>query len=257
MHDILVSVVIPMFNAERSIGRTLESVKKQTYTHIELILVDDRSRDCTVEVVERFLEKNPIGKHLFLKNEKNRGVAFSRNRAVRSSSGQFLAFLDSDDVWTPEKLEVQVGFMKKQDLQFSYTSYFSRNSLSPNPKLQNFSVPESVEFTSLLKTCSVFTSTVVLDRAVWPKNGMIDWRARQDYITWLEIARAGTVMRGLNTPLMIYETGGSGISRNKFAVARIQWQVYRQAMGLNILKSGYFFLHYMAFGSVKYLRQQS
>ena len=256
MSDI-VSVIIPVYNAEQTILRTLESAVGQTYLGTEIIVVDDCSTDGSLSLIKDFVVKNPELEIRVLEMSENAGVAKCRNVAIENSAGRYIAFLDSDDVWLPTKIARQVEFMQKHKINFCYTAYWTFNSDDERSERILFSVPEEASFKGLLKTCKVFTSTVVIDRKIWPKSGMVDWRARQDYITWLEIARAGTVMRGINTPLMIYETGGSGISRNKFAVARIQWQVYRQAMGLNILKSGYFFLHYMAFGSVKYLRQQS
>ena len=118
--DDLVSIIMPSFNTGKYIVETIESVLEQTYKNWELIIVDDCSSDETDEIVSHFLADKRIR---YLKNEKNKGAAFSRNKALREANGKWIAFLDSDDVWMPEKLEKQLLFMKKRGYFFSYTNY--------------------------------------------------------------------------------------------------------------------------------------
>ena len=116
----LVSIIMPSYNTGKYIANSIESVQAQTYTNWELILVDDCSTDDTDEVVESYLSDQRI---IYIKNEKNSGAAFSRNRALREAKGKWVAFLDSDDLWIPEKLEKQIKFMKENKFDFTYTDY--------------------------------------------------------------------------------------------------------------------------------------
>ena len=118
--DELVSIIMPSYNTAKFISETIDSVLMQTYTNWELIIVDDCSTDNTDEVVKSFLSDDRIK---YIKNEKNSGAAFSRNRALREANGKWIAFLDSDDLWHPEKLEKQIRFMEKNRCHFSYTNY--------------------------------------------------------------------------------------------------------------------------------------
>ena len=128
----LVSIIMPSYNTAKFISETIESVLAQTYTNWELIIVDDCSTDNTDEVVKSFLSDNRIK---YIKNEKNSGAAISRNRALRESKGKWIAFLDSDDLWMPEKLERQIAFMEASGYHFSYTNYIEIDEESkPNGK---------------------------------------------------------------------------------------------------------------------------
>ncbi len=116
----IVSIIMPSYNTDRFIEESIRSVQGQTYPDWELIIVDDCSTDDTDAVVQPFLADRRIK---YLKNEKNSGAAVSRNRALREANGKWLAFLDSDDLWRPEKLEKQIAFMREHGYHFSYTCY--------------------------------------------------------------------------------------------------------------------------------------
>lgn len=160
--DELVSVIMPSYNTGKYIGESIWSVLKQTYENWELLIVDDCSTDSTDEVVKPFLSDVRIR---FYKNEKNNGAAVSRNRALREAKGRWIAFLDSDDLWKPEKLERQIRFMKNNGYHFSYTNY---SEIDENGKPNGISVtgPRKITKTGFFNYCWPGCLTVMYDSKI-------------------------------------------------------------------------------------------
>ena len=155
----LVSIVMPSYNTSDYIGGSIESVLEQTYPYWELIIVDDCSTDNTDEVVEKYLSDSRIR---YLKNEKNSGAAVSRNYALREAKGKWIAFLDSDDLWSPEKLEKQLSFMIENDYKFTYTDYKIKLNGQWLPFV--YTGPNKVTKFKMKNYCYFSTITVIYDR---------------------------------------------------------------------------------------------
>ena len=156
--DELVSIIMPSFNTGKYITETIESVLAQSYKNWELIIVDDCSSDNTDEIVSTYLSDDRIH---YLKNEKNSGAAFSRNIALRKAKGKWIAFLDSDDLWLPEKLELQLAYMKKNNYAFSYTDY--RTCLNGKWLPYINTAPDCINKRKLYNWCYFSTITVMSD----------------------------------------------------------------------------------------------
>nr|WP_246521273.1 MULTISPECIES: glycosyltransferase family 2 protein [Ornithinibacillus] len=244
-NDPLISVITPAYNAERFIGETIESVLCQTYSNWEMIIVDDCSTDRTVAYIQEYAKKDSRIKLIQLKT--NSGSAIARNTAMENASGRYIAFLDSDDLWYPEKLERQLRFMQEKDIAFSFTKYI-RMEEDGTLKDAISRAPESVGYEDLLKHCVIGCLTVMIDREKTGYHEMINIRTRQDYAYWLTLTKMGFRAYGLPEVLAKYRNVGNSISSNKVKAAKRQWYVYRKIEKQPLIKSIWYFMHYASIG---------
>lgn len=179
----LVSIIMPSYNTGRFIADSIASVQAQTYTNWELIIVDDCSTDNTDEVVAAFSD----ARIRYLKNECNSGAAVSRNRALREAKGRWIAFLDSDDLWEPQKLEMQIGFMQENDYKFTYTDY--RIQLNGTWLPYVYTGPTVVNARKMKDYCYFSTITVLYDREYVGLVQIEPVRKNNDYAMWLKIIK--------------------------------------------------------------------
>ncbi len=243
-----VSIIIPAYNSSEYIAKTIESVLSQTYPWWEMIIVDDCSEDNTYEIAKKYSRTDRRIKVIRLK--KNSGAAFARNVAISKAKGRFIAFLDSDDLWLPEKLEIQISFMLKNNLSFTYSSYYLIDEIERDCGI--FITKEKIDYNSMLKTCSVGCLTAIYDVQQLGKMYMPDIPKRQDYALWLAILKRIGETKGILEPLAKYRIRSGSVSRNKIKAAWYQWKVYSDIEKLSFVKSIYYFLHYTWNGFFKY-----
>ena len=245
----LVSIIMPAYNCEEWIGITIDSVLGQTYQNWEIIIIDDCSTDNTSAVVMEFIKKNH--RISYYKLEENSGPAIARNKALELASGKFIAFLDSDDVWFPEKLARQIKFMKENDYAFTCTSY---TKIDENGKYLNRTIiaKSKQDYNSLLKTCPG-NSTVIYNQEKLGKLKIPEIKKRNDYVMWLQVIKKGKYLYGLKEPLGSHRIRSDSLSSNKISLAGYHWKVYREIEKLSLLKSGYL-LFYWFFNTVFGLR---
>lgn len=227
----LVSIVMPSYNTGRFIKETINSVLAQTYTNWELLIVDDCSPDNTDEVVSEFLKDARIK---YFKNEKNSGAAVSRNRALREAEGRWIAFLDSDDLWLPEKLEKQISFMKKNNYSFSYTNYIEIDEASvPNGKL--VTGPKKITRHGMYNYCWPGCLTVMYDAK---KTGLIqiaDIKKNNDYAMWLKVCKKADCFL-LAEVLSRYRKRSGSISNHGYtSLVKWHYRLYREAESKNAI----------------------
>lgn len=191
----LVSIIMPSYNTAPYIAESIRSVMAQTYTDWELIIVDDASTDSTDEVVKDVIlsgaqaeSKDLSSKIHYLKNDRNRGAAYSRNRALREAKGKWIAFLDSDDLWAPDKLEKQIAFMEKNGYAFSYTRYEEMDE-NGTPTGTIVSGPKRITKTGMFNYCWPGCLTVMYDREVVGDIQIAEIQKNNDYAMWLKICR--------------------------------------------------------------------
>lgn len=180
MND-LVSIIMPSYNTEKYISASIKSVLNQTYQNWELIIVDDCSKDNTDEIIKAYLEDKRI---IYLKNDKNSGAAVSRNRALREAKGRWIAFLDSDDLWEPKKLEIQLEYMKKNGYSFTYTDYRINMNGVWQPYINI--APDVVDKKKLYNYCYFSTITVMYDKDVVGLIQIADIKKNNDYAMWFQ-----------------------------------------------------------------------
>ena len=236
----LVSIITPMYNAKETIESTIASVQAQTYKNWEMIIVDDCSIDGSAAYVEQCASKDV--RIRLIRHEHNCGIAETRNTAMQHAQGRYVAFLDSDDLWLPQKLEKQISFMKEHDAAFSHTACAVVNESGQKiGKIRH--VPLQVRYDELLKGNVINCLTVIIDVK---RIGHLVMPAirHEDYACWLGILQKEEYAWGLDEVLAEYREVGTSMSGNKFRVAQWQWSIYRNYLKLNFIKSIYCFVHY-------------
>lgn len=243
--DIRVSIITPNYNGEAFIAETIQSVLNQDFLAWELIIVDDMSTDNSLEIIQSF-EDNRIK---LIQLEKNQGAAIARNEGISQAQGRWIAFLDGDDVWMPDKLSHQINFMLKNNYAFTYTAYEKMNELGQ--QIGQIPVPEKVDYYDLLKTCSIGCLTAIYDTEQLGKIYMPIIDKRQDYGLWLRILKEIDYAYGLNDNLAKYRVRSHSISSNKFLAARYQWLVYRKIEKLSFFSTLFYMISYAYYGVIK------
>lgn len=247
MKNNLVSIVVPVYNAEKFLAETIETVLNQTYENWELLLVNDCSKDNSEEIAKKYLNK----KIKWIDMEKNSGAALTRNKGIEVASGRYLCFLDADDLWEKDKLQKQVKFMQDNNCEFSFTGYeFADENGKPNGK--KVSVPATINYKQALKNTTIWTSTVMFDMNKLAKEDiyMPNVRRGQDTATWWKVLKKIKCAYGLNEVLSFYRRTNESLSANKLTALKRTWNLYRNVEKLNIFSSAYNFCWY-CFNAVK------
>lgn len=242
----IVSIITPSYNSLKFIAKTINSVLDQTYQEWEMIIIDDCSSDASIDIIEKYIENDNRIK--CIKLEKNVGPANSRNVGIQEAKGKYIAFLDSDDIWFPNKLEKQIEFMQKNDLSLTYSSYetIDENNLKINIRF----VKEEISYEDMLKSNHIGNLTGIYDCEKIGKYYMDDV-GHEDYTLWLKIMKDVQVTQGIKESLASYRIVSNSISANKLKVLKWQWNIYRNIVKLNIFKSSYYFLWYVYYGLKK------
>jgi len=243
----LVSVIMPCYNMERFIASTIESVQRQTYPNWELCIVDDASSDKTVEIIKSYQEKDE--RIHFSVKPKHSGIADTRNQCIRMAQGQYLAFLDADDVWHPEKLETQLQFMMQRHIGFSYSSY---DCIDEAGYLLDKQVKAAGDLNhdDYMHNTIIGCSTVMIDTAIIGEVVVPNFRTSEDTATWLNILKKGHLAYAIDTPLTSYRIRRRSASSNKLKASYDLWKVYRQQEQMPLFKTLECFSSY-AFNAIK------
>lgn len=232
----LVSIITPTYNCGKYIGETIESVLNQSYKNWEMIIVDDCSTDNTKEVVEKYVKKDNRIKYFFL--EENSGAAVARTKAMKIASGKYMAFLDSDDIWFPDKLEKQLSFMKENNYNFTCTAYEQVDE-NGNPLNKIIRTKKKTDYNGVLLSCPVGNSTVMYNVEKLGKFVVPNIRKRNDDALWLQILKKEKFIYGMPDVLMKYRVRSNSISRSKVKLIKYHWKLYREIEHLSILRSSF------------------
>ena len=246
MKDDLISIIIPVYNAEKFLDETINTVLNQTYKNFELILVNDGSKDKSVDVIKKHNDK----RIKLIDNKNNKGAALSRNDGIRKAKGRYICFLDADDLWNKEKLEKQINFMKEKECAFSFTGYeFANENGIPNGK--KVFIPKKLNYKSALKNTTISTITVMIDTKKMDKDLIYMNNVKsEDTATWWNILKNGYEAFGLNEILSFYRRSDGTLSSNKIEAIRRIWNLYRNVFKLGFFYSLYNFVFY-AINAVK------
>lgn len=244
----LVSIITPAFNAARYIKETIASVQAQTYNCWEMIIVDDCSIDNTCDIV---MEIERLDNRIrLIKSMANGGPSIARNMALKAAKGRYVAFLDSDDIWLPDKLERQLAFMHAHDAAISYTQY-RRISSSGDICGKLISIPDSIDYKGLLKNTAIATLTVIVDREKTGTFEMVN-TYYDDYVLWLDLLKRGFIAYGLQEDLARYRIVSKSVSRNKWNSTMKVWRTYRDIEKLNLPFATWCFINYVCHALIKY-----
>jgi teichuronic acid biosynthesis glycosyltransferase TuaG len=239
----LISIITATYNSARTVEKTYESIKAQSYAEWEWLVTDDCSIDNTLEILKALSQKDSRVK--VYHNSINSGAAVSRNNSLSNVRGDYIAFIDSDDLWQPNKLEKQCGFMGS-NVDFSFTGYGLINE-EGDALGQTVDTHQAGAFSyedMLKKKATLGCSTVMLRRNSFKDISMPLLRTGQDYATWLKLLKTGKYAHLLNDVLTLYRIMPNSISRNKFKKAKRQWQIYREVEELSFIKSSVCFCFY-------------
>tara|TARA_B100000929_G_scaffold281367_1_gene260331 strand:+ start:761 stop:1546 length:786 start_codon:yes stop_codon:yes gene_type:complete len=232
----LVSVIMPAYNSEVFISESIQSVINQTYPNWELLVIDDASSDSTKKIAEKFSsEDNRIR---FFQNSSNSGTHHSRNRGIKAASGDFIAFLDADDLWKPEKLEKQLKILSKPNIAACFSSYelIDEKGTHLNKMIEALPV---LHYDKLLKANYVGNLTGIYNVNILGKIYCPDISKRQDWALWLKVLEEGGPMEGIQESLAFYRKRKNSISKNKIEMLKYNFSVYRYVLKYGFLKSNW------------------
>lgn len=233
MESPLVSVIIPTFNSEKYISDTIISVQNQTYKNWEILLVDDCSIDETQKIITTFLMDKRIQ---FYPLEKNSGTGVARNFALANAKGKYIAFLDADDLWKPEKLEKQIHFMQTNNLPFTF-SFYNCIDEQGKPLNKRVEAPRNLSYRQLFFCNYVGNLTGIYDVDYFGKISISSIRKRQDWMLWLTILKKIKTAKLVPESLALYRIHENSLSTSKTALIRYNFAVYRQFHGFNVVVS--------------------
>ncbi len=242
----LVSVIMPSYNAESFIAQSIESVLQQTYSHWELLITDDCSSDRTPLIAQSYCTKD--SRINFVIAQKHTGIAGTRNQSIARAKGRFVAFLDNDDLWVPEKLEKQVQFILDNDYAFVYSAYELLNE-DGTPKGKTIQTAGVVDYNKYLRNTIIGSGTILLDLKKTGNLHMPENATSDDMALWCKILKAGHHAYPINEVLMKYRVRSDSASANKFKAAKDVWRVYRKQEHLSFLRALSCFVGY-AFNAV-------
>lgn len=247
---VLVSIVMPAYNCEKYIVDAINSVLAQTYQNWELLVLDDGSKDNTLQIINEFGKKDSRVRPL--QNEKNMGVSATRNKGIDLATGDWIAFLDSDDLWEPSKLEKQLKVANVQSAEFLFTGSSYINEEGELFK-GIFEVPERVTYKKLRKHNVISCSSVLVKKKYFKNIKMEKDDIHEDYAVWLRILKLGVTAYGLNEPLLVYRISKNSKSGNKLKTVKMTYKVFR-FIGINPIGATYFMLRHIFASVGKYRR---
>ena len=244
VQDQKVSVLMPVYNAATTMEQSVASVLAQAHCNWELLIVDDASQDGSNAVAQSLAETDSRIKIHTLPH--NQGAAAARNHGLAQASGRYIAFLDADDLWHPEKLSRQLAFMDARKAAISFTRYL--RMAENGAQTEDVRAQSILSYGQLLQRNVMGCLTVIYDTQLLGKVPMPDLTRQQDYALWLKLVKAAGGADGLDEALAIYRIGRGTLSSNKAGAARDIWRIYREEEGLGLVSSAWYFAHYAFYG---------
>jgi glycosyltransferase involved in cell wall biosynthesis len=239
----LVSIITPLYNSEAFVSQTITSVLNQTHPNWELLLIDDCSTDSTIKIANKFISENNTIK--LLVNETNQGAAISRNKGILAAKGDYVAFLDADDLWKPEKLEKQLAFMQKENCDVCFSSYeqIDETGKSLNKLVKALPI---LTYKKYLKSNYIGNLTGMYNVKALGKITSPNLRKRQDWLLWLNaIKTSGKPAKSVQESLAFYRVRDNSMSSNKVELLKHNYWVYKKGLGFSTVKSLYCMLVFL------------
>lgn len=247
--EVLISIITPVHNCEAFIKDTIQSVQNQTYSYWEWIIVDDCSGDSSVGIITEIA--NADDRIKLIRNDKNHGPAITRNRGIKAAKGDFLTFIDGDDIWLPNFLEKSLSLCLEKGYEFVFASYQRKNE-ELEPLICDYRVPDKIGYNDILRSCPISCLTAFIDIRRIGKFYMPNINKRQDWCLWLAILKKVDYAYGIKEPLAIYRMRKDSLSRSKIKLIPYVWMVYRKIEGINFLRSSCLLFHWSFNGFKKY-----
>ena len=245
-----VSIIMPCFNSEKFIEEAIQSVLEQSFTDFELIIIDGGSSDNTINIIKKL---SKIDKRIsYIANLNDQGPAHARFKGIKKSKGKYIAFLDADDLWLTNKLDLQINFMIKDNLSFCYTRY---RAINESGQKVGCLIPmyKSYNFSKALGRRGIGTLTVAVKKSVLSTD-IIEYYGKshgEEYLWWLLILKKGITARLLNIDCARYRSVGGSLSTNRYLHQKTVWHTYRNEIGLNIFYSIFYYISYLIDASAR------
>jgi glycosyltransferase involved in cell wall biosynthesis len=250
MENNLISIVIANYNSEKYISCTLKSILRQSYFNFEILIIDDKSTDNSLNIINKFR----INEHRIklIELTKNSGPAKARNVGIKEAKGEYLTFIDSDDIWDSDFLKTSIEFSKRNDYNFVFSSYCIVNE-KLEKKYEDFIVPQRVSFKDMLKSNYISCLTAFINIKQLGKIYMIEEiNTHEDYCLWLEYLKRVDFAYGIKRPMASYRIRERSLSRNKFKNAYNHWVFLRNIQKQSLVNSIFYFITYTSNGLRKY-----
>lgn len=238
----LISIITPCYNAAPFIAQTIESVLSQTYPYWEMLIVDDCSSDGSLSIIEQYAKKDSRIRYLQT-NKPSGSPTLPRNVGIKEARGRYIAFLDSDDMWLPNKLSDQLKIFEESEAAIVFSNYEKVN-ISGKRCGREIIAPCEVDYHLLLKGNCIGCLTAMYDTALTGKM-FFKKIGHEDYVCWLSILKQGYKAQNTNTVTALYRVGDHSVSSNKLKAMCWQWNILRNEMNLPSYKAVYYFIHYM------------
>ena len=243
----LVSVIIPYYRKKQYIYRTLKSVINQSYKKLEIIIIYDDDNKEDLKFIKQITLKDKRIK--ILVNKKNIGVGLSRNKGIKKSRGEYIAFLDADDLWLKDKIKNQISFMKRKEITFSHTSYSIVNS--QNMILSKRNAKNFLKLNDLIKSCDIGLSTVMIKKTHLKTDKFPNLKTKEDFVLWLKLLSKNVKIYGIDKNLVQWNKTEDSLSSSFMQKLLDGFKVYNYYMKFNFLKSFY----YLFLLSLNYLKK--
>jgi len=228
----LVSIIIPYFKKKNHIKLTIKSILNQRYKNIEIIIIYDNSNKNELKFIEKIKK---LDKRIqIIVNNKNIGAGASRNKAIKKSKGKYIAFLDADDLWRPKKLQKQISYMKKNNIDISHTSY---SIINDKNKVLSIRKANNLNFNDLVKSCDIGLSTVVLKKKILRNTLFANLKTKEDYVLWLKLAKKGFKFYGIKENLTSWRKTPDSLSSSIVQKMIDGYRVYRIHLRYSLIKS--------------------
>ena len=235
----LVSVIMPVFNAEKHVSEAIESVLNQSHDNLELIIVDDASSDGSLKRIRGFDDP----RIMCIELKENSGAGKARNKGIEAARGRYIAFIDADDIWLKDKLRLQIEFMSSENATLAYSDYFLMNEES---KFTHKVIsPAEVDHKKMLKNNYIGCLTAIYDTKILGKKYMPNRRKRQDWALWIDILSKTDRAVAVGIPLAAYRKTGNSLSSNKWGLMQENYRFYKEFLGYGTLKSGISFAQFL------------
>lgn len=246
----LVSVVMPCYNAANFIGDSIDSVIQQTYANWELIIVDDGSRDNSLEVIKKYAALDSRVRYIVCPKPSG-GPATPRNLGIDNAKGRYIAFLDSDDIWTPDKMKTQVDLIQKGGYVVVYCNYYSMDEEGVVREKTRVE-PEKCDYNKLLHYNCIGCSEAMYDKTLAP-SARFKQIGHEDYLFWLHVMQNGGEAKNTNKTQLHYRERNGSVSSNKVRAAKWTWHIFREELQLPLLNSIYYFICYALKGIQRHI----
>ena len=244
----LISIIIPYHKKRIFFKETIESINKQSYKNFEVIIIYDDTDKSELDHVKKIISNFNFKKKLLI-NNKIIGAGLSRNKGIKVSKGEYIAFCDADDLWNKDKLKIQLSFMKKENILFSHSNYLIIDYASK--KIGNLKVPKKISYNELIKSCDIGLSTVMISKSLIKNNLFSNLKTKEDYLLWIKLIRRIKIFKSINKDLVYWRFLKNSLSSSNFQKLSDAFELYKNRLNFSFLFSIFCVLRLSLYALIK------